>query len=140
MAKHAAPKRKKTYEDDEFAKVVGRFIVAMERRASENPDALAYMLTLQDEMRAAIDRAGYRLNTEAGFSFVEISRFLTYEGHPMTKQNAVKRWGPTAMAKKLGLPSITQKLNERREAIRAAAAQVWGDDELSARRAKRNAS
>jgi hypothetical protein len=137
MGKHSAPKRRKQYEDDEYAKFLGRAIVAMERRASENPDALAYFLTLQDEMKGAIDRAGARLHTDAGFSLGEIAQFLTYEGHPMSRQNAVKRWGPSAMARKLGIPSLTAKINERRAAVREAAERVWGTDELAARRAAR---
>jgi hypothetical protein len=139
MGKHSAPKRKKAYEDDEYAKFLGRAIVAMERRASENPDALAYFLTLQDEMKSAIDRAGARLHSEAGFSLGEIATFLTYEGHKMTRQNAVKRWGPAAMARKLGIPSLTARINERRTAVREAAERVWGRDELAARREARKA-
>lgn len=139
MAKHAAPKRKKTYEDDEYAKFMGRAILAMEKRASENPDALAFMLTLQDELKESIDRAGHRLHAEAGFSLGDIARFLTFEGHAMSRQNAVKRWGPAAMARKLGLVSITEKINARRAAVREAAEQVWGRDELAARRAARKA-
>lgn len=140
MAKHAAPKkRKRDIEDDEYAKFLGRAIVAMEKRASENPDGLAYFLTLQEEMKAAIDRAGARLHSEAGFSLGEIAQFLTYEGHPMSRQNAVKRWGPAAMARKLGIPSLTARINERRTAVREAAARVWGADELAARREARKA-
>lgn len=139
MGKHAAPKRKREIEDDEYAKFLGRAILGMERRASENPDALAYFLTLQDEMKAAIDRSGARLHSEAGFSLGEIANFLSFEGHPMSRQNAVKRWGPAAMARKLGIPSLTARINERREAVKAAAARVWGDDELAARRAARKA-
>lgn len=138
MAKHAAPKRKRQpIEDDEYAKFLGRAILGMEKRASENPDALAYFLTLQDEMKAAIDRSGARLHTEGGFSLGEISQFLTFEGHPMTRQNAVKRWGPAAMARKLGIPSLTARINERRQAVKDAAEKVWGADELAARRARK---
>lgn len=139
MGKHSAPKRKREIEDDEYAKFLGRAILGMERRASENPDALAYFLTLQDEMKAAVDRSGARLHSEAGFSLGEIAQFLSFEGHPMSRQNAVKRWGPAAMARKLGVPSLTARINERREAVKAAAAQVWTEDELSARRAARKA-
>jgi hypothetical protein len=56
----------------------------------------------------------------------------------MSRQNAVKRWGPASVARALGLTSITQKINERRTAVRAAAEQVWGD-ELTARRNARKA-
>lgn len=136
MGKHAAPKRKKSIEDDEYAKFLGRAIVGMERRASENPDALAYFLTLQDEMKAAIDRSGARLHSEAGFSLGEIAQFLSFEGHTMTRQNAVKRWGPSAMARKLGIPSLTARINERRKVVQEAAEKVWGD-ELAARRARK---
>lgn len=139
MGKHSAPKRKRTYEDDEYAKFLGRAIVAMERRASENPDALAFMMTLQDEMKASIDRAGHRLHAEAGFSLGDIARFLSYEGHAMSRQNAVKRWGPSAMARKLGIPSLTARINERRSAVREAAERVWGADELAARRERKGA-
>lgn len=137
MAKHAAPKRRKReYEDDDYAKFLGRAIKAMERRASENPDALAYMMDLQDEMRDAINRSGHRLHAEAGFSLGDIARFLTLGGHKMSRQNAVKRWGPTAVARALGLTSITDKLNARRAVIESAAKEVWGD-ELAARRTAR---
>jgi hypothetical protein len=139
MAKHAAPKRRKReYEDDEYAKFLGRALTAMERRASENPEALALLMTLQDEMKDAVNRAGVRLHNEAGFSLGDIARFLTFEGHAMSRQNAVKRWGPASVARALGLTSITQKINERRTAVRAAAEQVWGD-ELTARRNARKA-
>lgn len=140
-ARHAAPKkrRKQTYEDDVFAKMLGRLISAMERRASENPDALAYMLTLRDEMGDAIDRAGYRLNTEAGFSLGRIAYFLSLEGHKMTRQNAVKRWGPAAMARKMGVATITARLNEKKKSIDAAAVEVFGD-ELAQRRAAKRAA
>lgn len=138
MGKHSAPKRKREIEDDEYAKFLGRAIIGMEKRASENPDALAYFLNLQDEMKAAIDRSGARLHSEAGFSLGEIATFLTYEGHKMTRQNAVKRWGPAAMARKLGIPSLTARINERRKVVQEAAEKVWGD-ELAARRAARKA-
>lgn len=140
--RHAAPPKKrakKQYEDDEFAKMVGRLVTALERRASENPDALAYMLTIQDEMKDAVDRAAHRLHIEAGFSLGDIARFLTFEGHTMTRQNAVKRWGPAAMARKLGLPSITAKLNERRASVQAASREVWGDELAARREARRSA-
>jgi|GEM_PF-5113570 len=137
-ARHAAPKRRRTYEDDEFAKAAGRMILALERRASENPDALAYLLTLQDEMRDSVDRAAHRLHADAGFSLGDIARFLSLEGHPMSRQNAVKRWGPAAMARRLGAVSITQRINARRAGVTEAAREVWGD-ELAARRAARAA-
>lgn len=139
MAKHAAPKRRKReYEDDDYAKFLGRAIAAMERRASENPDALAYMMDLQDEMRDAINRAGHRLHAEAGFSLGDVARFLTLNGHKMSRQNAVKRWGPAAVARALGLTSITEKINARRATVVDAAREVWGD-ELAARRARKGA-
>ena len=140
--RHAAPKgakTKKTYEDDEFAKMLGRLIVAMERRASENPDGLAYMLTLQDEMKDSIDRAAHRLHVESKFSLGDIARFLTFEGHTMSRQNAVKRWGPAAMARKLGVPSITAKINAHKPMVEQAGREVWGD-ELAQRRAARLAN
>jgi hypothetical protein len=136
MGRHAAPKRKRTYEDDDFAKFLGRAILALERRAIENPDGLAYFLTLQEEVKASIDRSAHRLHTEAGFSLGEIAQFLSFEGHPMTRQNAVKRWGPAAMARKMGIPSLTQRINERRAVVREAAEKVWGD-ELAARRERK---
>lgn len=138
MGKHAAPKRKRQTEDDDYAKFLGRAIVAMERRASEDPVALAYFMDLQDELRDAINRAGVRLHAEAGFSLGDIARFLTFEGHKMTRQNAVKRWGPSAVARALGVPSITQKINERRARVEESAREVFGD-ELAARRAARKA-
>ncbi len=128
--RHAGPpkgkRRRKETEDDEFAKAAGRFIAALERRASTNPDALAYMLTLRDEMSGAIDRAGHRLTSEAGFSLTEIATFLGFAGHPMTRQNAAKRWGAAAMARKLGVPSITARINEQRERSQSAAAETFG--------------
>jgi hypothetical protein len=138
MGRHAAPKRKRTYEDDDFAKFLGRALVAMERRASENPEALALLMTLQDEMKDSVNRAGVRLHADAGFSLGDIARFLTFEGHAMSRQNAVKRWGPASVARALGLPSITEKINARRTAVRDAAERVWGD-ELAARREARKA-
>jgi len=138
MGKHGAPKRKRVYEDDDYAKFLGRALKAMENRASENPEALALLMTLQDEMKDAVNRAGHRLHVDAGFSLGDISRFLTFEGHPMSRQNAVKRWGPASVARALGLTSITERINARREAVKAAADAVWGD-ELAARRAARKA-
>lgn len=138
--RHAAGKRpKKQYEDDDFAKMVGRMVTALEKRASENPDALAYMLTIQDEYRDAVDRAAHRLHTEGGFSLGDIARFLTFEGHTMSRQNAIKRWGPAAMARKMGLPSITAKINARRADVQAASREVWGDELAARREARRSA-
>lgn len=138
--RHAAPKkRRKDYEDDEFAKAAGRFILALERRASENPDALGYMLDLQDEMADAVNRAGARLHAEAGFSLGEITKFLAYAGRPVSRQAVIKRWGPSAVARRMGVPSITQKINERRSVIHEAAERAFGADELAARRAARTA-
>lgn len=138
--RHASPKGKakikRTYEDDEFAKMVGRLVLALEKRASSNPDGLAYMLTIQDELRDSVDRAAHRLHTEAGFSLGDIARFLSFEGHTMSRQNAVKRWGPAAMARKMGVVSITERINARRPQVEAAGREVWGD-ELAARRAAR---
>jgi hypothetical protein len=42
------------------------------------------------------------------------------------------------VARALGLTSITQKINERRTAVREAAHAVWGD-ELAARRERKGA-
>lgn len=138
MGKHAAPKRKRSYEDEDFAKFLGRALAAMERRASENPEALALLMTLQDEMKDSVNRAGHRLHVEAGFSLGDIARFLTFEGHAMSRQNAVKRWGPASVARALGLTSITERINARRTALKDAAHAVWGD-ELAARRAAKEA-
>jgi hypothetical protein len=138
VGKHAAPKRKRSYEDEDFAKFLGRALAAMERRASENPEALALLMTLQDEMKDSVNRAGHRLHVEAGFSLGDIARFLTFEGHAMSRQNAVKRWGPASVARALGLTSITERINARRTALKDAAHAVWGD-ELAARRAAKEA-
>lgn len=133
--RHAAPKRpKRTYENDEYAKTVGRMIVAMGRRASEDPVALAYMLDLQQVMREEIDRAGAALHSEAGFSLGDIARFLTFEGHSMTRQNAVKRWGPSAIARKLAPAAVSNVINLARERALRARREVWGDDGIKARR------
>lgn len=133
--RHAAPRKrpKRDVESDEFAKVVGRFILAMERRASEDPAALDYFLTLQDEMRAAVDRAAYRLHAEGQFTLGEIAYQLSFGPHKMSRQNVIKRWGPAAMARKMNVPSITQRINARRDAVQRAG------DELAARRAAKRA-
>lgn len=122
----ATKRRKKSYEDDEFAKASGRFITAMGRRASENPDALAYMLDLQQIMRDEIDRAAASLHADAGFSLGEIARFLTENGHKMTRQNAVKRWGPSSMARKLAPAAVANVINLARVRAQRARAEVWG--------------
>lgn len=109
-----APKRRKrTYEDDAYAKACGRMLVAMERRASENPDALAYMLTLRAELDKGITRAGHALTPAGGgqFSLGELANFLTYNGHKMSRQAAQQRWGASSIARKLGMPRITETLN-----------------------------
>lgn len=108
-----APKRKREWEDDDFAKAVGRFITAMERRASTNPDGLAYMLTLKAEMDKAITRAGHSLSTAGGgqFSLGEIANFLTFNGHRMSRQAAQQRWGAASIARKLGMPRIYEEIN-----------------------------
>lgn len=126
--RHAAPKRKRTYEDDEFAKATGRMITAMERRACSNPDALAYMMDLQDLIRDAVNRAGVSLHADAGFSLGDIARFLTLEGHPMTRQNAVKRWGPASVARKLMPTRVAEVINLTRFRAEKARHEVWGDD------------
>lgn len=108
--RHAASKRRKReVEDDDFAKMVGRMLNALERRASENPDALAYLLTVRSSMDDAVTRAGYSLYKERGFSLGELSQFMTYNGHKMSRQAAQQRWGKPA-AVKLGI-TITQKIN-----------------------------
>ncbi|MGW4205000.1 hypothetical protein [Streptomyces sp. NPDC004726] len=125
--RHAAPKRRKSYEDDEFAKASGRFITAMGRRAAVNPEGLAYMLTLQQTMKEEIDRAAASLHADAGFSLGEIARFLTEFGHPMTRQNAVKRWGPSSMARKLAPAAVANVINLAKIRARRARAEVWKD-------------
>ncbi|MFD8943342.1 hypothetical protein ACFV00_15255 [Streptomyces californicus] len=131
--RHAAPKRRrKEYEDDEFAKASGRFITAMGRRAATNPDALAYMLDLQQVMKDEIDRAAASLHADAGFSLGEIARFLTENGHKMTRQNAIKRWGPSSMARKLAPAAIAQVINLARVRAQRARAEVWGAQDAEA--------
>lgn len=136
--RHAAPKRRKReYEDDDYAKACGRMLVALERRACENPDALAYMLTLKAEMEKSITRAGHALSTAGGgqFSLGEIAGFLTYNGHKMSRQAAQQRWGASSIARKLGLPRITEALNNvvrladwrERKAVASADAQPASD-------------
>lgn len=120
MGRHAAPKgaeaptrRKREVEDDAFAKATGRFITAMEKRASVNPDGLAYLLTLRMEMDKAITRAGHALSTSGGgqFSLGEIAGFLTDNGHRMSRQAAQQRWGKASIARKLGMPRIAEEIN-----------------------------
>lgn len=108
-----APRRRREVEDDDFAKATGRFITAMERRASVNPDGLAYMLTLKAEMDKAITRAGHSLSTAGGgqFSLGEIANFLTFNGHKMSRQAAQQRWGAASIARKLGMPRIYEEIN-----------------------------
>jgi hypothetical protein len=130
--RHAAP-RKRTYEDDDFAKCVGRLITAMERRAGTNPDALAYMMDLQDLMRDAVNRAGVSLHADAGFSLGDIARFLSLNGHPMTRQNAVKRWGPASVARKLLPVKVAEVINLSAIRAKKARAEVWGDVEVNRR-------
>jgi hypothetical protein len=126
--RHAAPKRrKKEYEDDDFAKAAGRFITAMGRRASTNPEALAFMLTLQQTMKEETDRAAASLHADAGFSLGEIARFLTEFGHPMTRQNAVKRWGPSSMARKLAPAAVANVINLAKVRASKARNHVWGN-------------
>lgn len=110
---HAAPKRKRTYEDDDYAKFGGRILTALERRASVNPDALAYLLTLRAETDQAITRAGHALTPAGGgqFSLGELAAFMTYNGHKMSRQAAQQRWGAKSVAAKLGLPRITEQIN-----------------------------
>lgn len=111
--RHAAPKpRKRTYEDDQYAAACGRMLVALEKRASVNPDALAYLLTLRTELDNSITRAGHALTPAGGgqFSLGEIAGFLTYNGHKMSRQAAQQRWGASSIARKLGMPAITQAI------------------------------
>jgi hypothetical protein len=114
MGTHAAPKRRKrTYEDDEFAKAAGRMLTALEKRASVNPDALAYLLTLRSETDQAITRAGHALTPAGGgqFSLGELAQFMTYNGHKMSRQAAQQRWGAASIAAKLGMPRIADRIN-----------------------------
>jgi hypothetical protein len=98
--RHAAPKpRKREYEDDDFAKALGRFIDAMGRRADTNPDALGYMLLMHERMGERIDEAGYSL-TNAGWSSNFLAMSATQAGKPMTRQNVTKRWGAAAQLRK----------------------------------------
>lgn len=135
--RHAAPKpRKRTYEDDQYAAACGRMLVALERRASENPDALAYMLTLRAELDNGITRAGHALSTAGGgqFSLGEIAQFLTYNGHKMSRQAAQQRWGASSIARKLGLPQVTQAIKNvvRLDDFRARRAAAPAGEQLAA--------
>lgn len=133
MGRHAAgTRRKREYEDDAYAKACGRMLTALERRASTNPDALAYMLTLRAEMDKAITRAGHALTPAGGgqFSLAEIANFLTFNGHKMSRQAAQQRWGAASIARRLGMPRVTEAINnvvrladwrERRAAAAAGA-------------------
>ncbi|MBT2400630.1 hypothetical protein [Streptomyces sp. ISL-100] len=125
--RHAVPKkRKKEYEDDDFAKAAGRFITAMGRRASENPEALAFMIGLGKVMKDETDRAAAALHADAGFSLGEIAKFLTDFGHPMTRQNAQKRWGPTSIARKMAPTQVANVINLAKVRAQKARAEVWG--------------
>lgn len=107
--RHAAPKRRKReYEDDDFAKACGRMMTALERRASVNPDALAYLLTLRAECDGAITRAGHALYKERKFSLGELAEFMTFNGHKMSRQAAQQRWGKPAAIR---LGTITEVIN-----------------------------
>lgn len=112
MAVTATPRkrRKREYEDDDFAKACGRMATALERRACENPDALAYLLTLRAELDGSITRAGHALSKQGGgqFSLGELAEFMTYNGHKMSRQAAQQRWGRPAAIK---LGTITEKIN-----------------------------
>lgn len=112
MALTATPRRRRTraYEDDDFAKACGRMIAALERRASENPEALAYLLTLRAELDGSITRAGHALSTQGGgqFSLTLIAQYVTDNGHKMSKQAAQQRWGRPAAIK---LGTITERIN-----------------------------
>lgn len=119
-------RRKKEYEDDEFAKAAGRMITALGRRASTNPEALAFMLDMQRILRDETDRAAAALHADAGFSLGEIARFLTEFGHKMTRQNAVKRWGPASMARKLAPTAVANVINLAKYRAQKAKATVWG--------------
>lgn len=136
MATTATPRkrRKREYEDDDFAKACGRMATALERRASENPDALAYLLTLRAELDGAITRAGHELYESKRFSLGELAQFMTYNGHKMSRQAAQQRWGRPAGIK---LGTITEKINNvvKLDAWRArrAEAKAAGRGELEAR-------
>lgn len=140
MGQHAAPKRRKReYEDDDFATATGRFVTALERRASVNPDALAYMLTIRAEMDKGITRAGHALTHAGGgqYSLGELAQFLTFNGHKMSRQAAQQRWGASSIARKLGMPAIREELRNvvkladwraRRAAPAAAAGEQLADN------------
>lgn len=140
MALTATPRkrRRREYEDDDFAKACGRMIAALERRASENPEALAYLLTLRAELDASITRAGHALSTQGGgqFSLTLIAQYVTDNGHKMSKQAAQQRWGRPAAIK---LGTITEKINnvvklDAWRARRAAAKTAGrGEQQLAAR-------
>lgn len=126
--RHAAPKRRKrSYEDDEFAGTVGRMITAMGRRAGENPEALALMHGLQDLMRDETNRAGAALHADAGFSLGEIAKFMTEFGHPMSRQAAAKRWGPTSVARAMAAPRVSNVIRLVRERAESAISATWGE-------------
>jgi len=128
MTECTKPKRrKKEYEDDEFAKAAGRMINALGRRAATNPEALAFMLDMQRILKDETDRAAAQLHADAGFSLGEIARFLTEFGHKMTRQNAVKRWGPASIARKLAPAQIANVINLSKVRARKARAEVWGE-------------
>lgn len=128
-ARHAAPKRrKKEYEDDEFAKAAGRMINALGRRAATNPEALAFMLEMKGILSKETDRAAASLHADAGFSLGEIAKFLTEFGHPMSRQNAVKRWGPAAVARKFAPAQIANVINLAKFRAKKASTVVWGED------------
>lgn len=133
--RHAAPKRRpRETEDDDFAKMLGRMVNALERRASVNPDALAYALTVRTAMDESITRAGHALSRQGGgqFSLGELAQFMSDNGHKMSRQAAQQRWGKPA-AIKLGL-TITERINNvvRLADWRARKAVTRGHEQRSA--------
>lgn len=140
MAVTATPRkrRKREYEDDDFAKACGRMVNALERRAAVNPDALAYLLTLRAELDGAITRSGHALSKQGGgqFSLGELAEFMTFNGHKMSRQAAQQRWGKSAAIK---LGTITERINNvvRLDAWRArrASAKAAGRAEATEARA-----
>lgn len=113
-ARHAAPRArarpKRTYEDDDYAKAVGRMLAAIERRAQTNPDALAYLLTMRQHIDGSILRAGHALSRQGGgaYSLAELAAFMTDNGHSMSRQAAQQRWGRPAAIR---LGTITEAIN-----------------------------
>lgn len=74
-------------EDEDYAAFVRRAVRGLGRRASEDPEALAYLASVQQLVHATITDSARALHA-AGFSWAEIARPLG-----VTRQTAHERFG-----------------------------------------------